>query len=58
MIRFVFLFFILAAMIHFGIATWRKMSGSERWSLTKTLGYSTMIAALAVMVMMFIVILF
>ena len=58
MIRFIFLFVILAAVIHFGIGAWQKMSGTERWSLTKTLGYSIMVASLAVMVMVLIVILF
>ena len=58
MIRFIFVFAVLAALIHFGIITWQKMSGTERWSLTKTLGYSIIVALLAVVVMMFIVILF
>jgi uncharacterized membrane protein len=58
MIRFIFLFAILAALIHFGIAGWQKLSGTERWSLTKTLGYSIIVALLAIVVMMFLVVLF
>ncbi len=58
MIRFVFVFAILAALIHFGIMGWRSMSGKERWTLTKSLGYSIIVSLLAIVVMMFIVVLF
>ncbi len=58
MIRFIFLFVILAVLIHFGITAWQSLSGSERWSLTKRLGYSIIVALLAIVVMMFIVVLF
>jgi hypothetical protein len=58
MIRFIFVFVILAALIHFGIMAWQKMSGSERWSLTKTASYSIIVALLAIVVMMFMVVLF
>lgn len=58
MIRIVFAFIVLAVLIHFGIVAWQKMSGSERWSLTKTLGYSIIVALLAIVVLMFLVVLF
>ena len=58
MIRFVFVFAILAVLIHFGITVWRKMERKERWSLTKTAFYSILVALLAVLVMTIIVILF
>jgi uncharacterized membrane protein len=58
MIRFIFLFALLAALIHFGIIGWQKLSGTERWSLTKTLGYSIIVSLLAIVVMMFLVVLF
>ena len=58
MIRFIFLFAVLAALIHFGIIGWQKLSGTERWSLTKTLGYSIIVSLLAIVVMMFMVVLF
>jgi hypothetical protein len=58
MIRFVFLFAVLTALIHFGILGWQSMTGKERWSLTKALAYSTIVSLLAIVVMMFIVILF
>ena len=58
MIRFIFVFVILAVLIHFGIMAWQKMSGSERWTLTKSLTYSIIVALLAIVVMMFMVVLF
>jgi hypothetical protein len=58
MIKFIFAFVILAALIHFGIMSWQKMSGSERWTLTKSVTYSIIVALLAIAVMMFLVVLF
>ena len=58
MIRVFLAFLILAALIHFGIMGWRSMSGKERWTLTKSLGYSIIVSLLAIVVMMFIVVLF
>jgi hypothetical protein len=53
-----FVFAILAVLIHFGIFWWQKMSGTERWSLTKTAIYSIIVALLAIVAMMFLVVLF
>jgi hypothetical protein len=58
MIRFVFVFAILAVLIHFGITVWRKMERKERWSLTKTAFYSIIVSLLALAVMTAIVVLF
>jgi hypothetical protein len=58
MIRVVLFFAILATLIHFGIIGWRSLTGKERWSLTKTLGYSIIVSLLAIVVMMFLVVLF
>jgi hypothetical protein len=58
MIRVILAFVILAALIHFGITAWRSMSGKERWSLTKTVSYSIIVSLLAIVVMMFIVVIF
>lgn len=58
MIRVFLAFAILSALLHFGIMGWRSMSGKERWSLTKSLGYSIIVALLAMVVMTAIVILF
>ena len=58
MIRFVFVFAILAVLIHFGITVWRKMERKEQWSLTKTAFYSIIVSLLAIVATMFIVVLF
>lgn len=58
MIRLWLVFAILAVLIHFGITAWRKMDGKERWSLTKSVTYSIIVALLAVLVMMLLVVLF
>ncbi len=58
MIRFLFVFVILAVLIHFGIMGWQKMTGVERWDLTKTAIYSILVALLAIVAMMFLVVLF
>ena len=58
MIRVVFVFAILAVLIHFGITVWRRMERKERWSLTKTAFYSIIVSLLAIVAMMFIVVLF
>jgi hypothetical protein len=58
MIRLWLVFAILAALIHFGITAWRKMEGKERWTLTRSIAYSILVALLAVLAMTVIVILF
>jgi hypothetical protein len=58
MIRLWLAFAILAVVIHFGITAWRKMEGKERWTLTKSIAYSIIVALLAVLAMTVIVILF
>jgi hypothetical protein len=58
MIRLWLVFAVLTVIIHFGITTVREFDGKERWALTKSIGYSIIVALLAVLVMMVIVILF
>jgi hypothetical protein len=58
MIRLWLVFGILAILIHFGLTAWRNMNGKERWTLTKSITYSIIVALLAVLVMTVIVILF
>jgi len=58
MIRLWLAFAVLAVIIHFGITTWRKMDGKEQLTLTKSLGYSIIVALLALMAMTAIVVLF
>lgn len=58
MISIVFAFIVLAALMHFGLTAWRNMNGKEKWNLTKSIGYSIIVALLALLVMMGFVILF
>ena len=58
MIRLWLAFAIMAVLIHFGITAWRKIEGKERWTLTKSIAYSILVALLAVLAMTVIVILF
>jgi len=58
MIRLWLAFVVLAVLIHLGITAWRNMTGKERWTLTKSVTYSIIVALLAVLAMTVIVILF
>ena len=58
MIRLWLAFIIVAVLIHFGITAWRNMTGKERWTLTKSVVYSIIVASLALVVMVGIVIAF
>jgi len=58
MIRLWLAFVIVAVLIHFGITAWRKMSGKDKWTLTKTAGYSIIVSLLAVMLMTVFVVIF
>ena len=58
MIRIVLAFIVVAALIHFGITGWRAFNYFERWALTKSLIYSTIISLLAVAVLTVFVVLF
>ena len=58
MIRLWLVFLVVAILIHFGIVAWRSMSGKERWTLTKSIGYSIIVSSLALVVMIGLVILF
>ena len=58
MIKLVLAFIILAAIIHFGIMSWQKMSGAARWSLTRTAFYSIIVSLLALAAMTILVVLF
>ena len=58
MIRLWLVFGIIFAAFYFGIPAFRKMTGNEKWDLTKTFLYSMMCSLLAVGVMIGIVVLF
>jgi hypothetical protein len=58
MIKLWLAFAVLAVLIHFGITAWRKMEGKEQLALTKSIGYSIIVALLALMMMTALVVLF
>jgi hypothetical protein len=58
MIRVWLAFFVIAALIHFSITSWRALSGLEKWTLTKSIGYSIIVSLLALAVMIGLVIVF
>jgi hypothetical protein len=58
MIRLWLAFVILAVLIHFGLTAWRNMNGKEKWTLTKSVGYSIIVSLLAVVVMTLFVVIF
>ena len=58
MIRALFIFAVLFGGFWVGISALRKLSGLEKWELTKTLSYAIICAVLTMLVLAFIVILF
>lgn len=58
MIRMILIFLIVYALFHIGIQTFRNMSDSDKWSLTKTVVYSIICASLTVLTLTTFVILF
>jgi hypothetical protein len=58
MIKALITFAAFATLIHFVIVAWRALSGLDKWALTKTLGYSIIISASALLVLFTIVVLF
>lgn len=58
MIRMILIFLIVYALFHTGIHTFRNMSDSDKWSLTKTVVYSIICASLTVLTLTTFVILF
>ncbi len=58
MIRLWLTFIVLAVAIGFTIQTVRRMTGQDRWDLTKLLFFSTMCSLAAIVAMMLIVAIF
>jgi len=58
MIRLWLVFGILFTAFYFAIPAFRKLTGKEKWDLTKTFLYSMMCSLLAVTAMIIIVVLF
>ena len=58
MIKIVSVFIIFTMAFAIGIDLIRKMNGGKIWNLTKTLGYSILCAALAMIVLSALVVIF
>ena len=58
MIRMYIAFIIAFAICYFGIDAYRKLTGKEKWALTKLLAYSILCTVLAIGILSAIVILF
>lgn len=58
MIKALFAFVVLFASVYFGIELFRKMTGKQKWALTKTVAYSIVCAVLALAALTAIVIFF
>ena len=58
MIRLWLVFFIIFVLFYVGIPTFHKLTGREKWAVTKLMIYSLMCSLLAIATMALIVILF
>lgn len=58
MVRGILFFLIMWALVVGSIASWRALSGKERWSLVKTVTYGGFTAVIALIVIVGIVVLF
>lgn len=58
MVKMVFVFLMVAILIFAGIETFRTMTNKERWALTKSLGYSIIVAVVTLVLLTGFVILF
>lgn len=58
MIRMYGAFFIVFFAMYFGIPSYRRLTGKEKWDIIKLLGYSALCAALSIGLLSLFVILF
>lgn len=58
MIRMFLIFLITCFLVSGGIATFRAMTGLEKWQFTKILAYGIMVSAISVAILTTIVIVF
>jgi len=58
MAKMVLVFAVVFALVFVGILAFRKMSKKEKWTLTKTVGYSILVAVVTVLLLTMFVILF
>ena len=58
MIRIILAFLFVFGLFYFGIDAFRKLTGREKWNLTKLVTYSIMCAVLTIVVLALFVIAF
>ena len=58
MIRGILTFLIIWVLVAGSITSWRALSGKEKWSLVKTISYGGLTAAIALVFVIVLVILF
>lgn len=58
MIKALLAFVVLFTLVYFGIELFRKMTGKQKWALTKTVTYSIVCGVLALLALTAIVVLF
>jgi hypothetical protein len=58
MIKVIIVFCMIFAFVYIGIEFFRSMSSLEKWQLTKTAGYATIVAVVTTLLLTGIVILF
>lgn len=58
MFKILLAFLFVFGIFYFGIKSYRDLSGKDKWTLTKLMGYSIMCALMAIVLLMLIVILF
>jgi hypothetical protein len=58
MAKMLFVFLTVAIFVFIGIEVFRTMSNKERWVLTKTVGYSIIVAVVTVLLLTVFVMLF
>lgn len=58
MINLILIFAVVFFVVFFGIDLLRRMSGAEKWQLTKVLGYATLCSVITLAVLSALVLLF
>lgn len=58
MAKMILVFLVVFALVFFGIEIFRKLSEKEKWALTKTVGYSIIVAVVTITLLTVFVILF
>lgn len=58
MIRGILIFLITCFLVYGGIEGFRALTGKQKWALTKSVGYSILVSAVAMVILTTIVILF